>query len=202
MATLKAGPRWPRQQGEPGGRGDLVIAAARQSGAAMIPVDSEHSALFQSSWPAGRRPPAPPTASCSRLSPVCWMPKNCCSRGPAARFRGLTRAELPQSRATNALKHPPVHGSQDHIDSASLMKQGSEVIEAHYLFGVPYERIRVLVTRSRSCTLGAFRRRRRPGTSACRTCACPSATPSATTTLARAADGDTSRPGRAHAELC
>ena len=109
--------------------GELVTALAEATGAALIPVDSEHSALYQ--LLAGE---APGTVDKLVLT---------ASGGP---FRGRTRAELEDVTVEQALKHPTWEmGGKITIDSATLMNKGLELIEAHHLFGVPYERIDVVV---------------------------------------------------------
>jgi 1-deoxy-D-xylulose-5-phosphate reductoisomerase len=109
--------------------GELVTTLAEATGAAIIPVDSEHSALHQ--LIAGERPGA-----VDRLVITA-------SGGP---FRGRTREDLAGVTAEQALKHPTWSmGGKITIDSATLMNKGLEVIEAHHLFGVPYERIDVVV---------------------------------------------------------
>ena len=109
--------------------GELVTALAEATGAQLIPVDSEHSALHQ--LIAGER-----AGAVERLVVTA-------SGGP---FRGRTRAELEDVTVEQALKHPTwAMGGKITIDSATLMNKGLEVIEAHHLFGTPYERIDVVV---------------------------------------------------------
>src|SRR5436189_166684 len=108
---------------------DAGARAAEATGAALIPVDSEHSALHQ--LLAGERPGA-----VDRLILTA-------SGGP---FRGRARTELEDVTVEEALKHPTwAMGGKITIDSATLMNKGLELIEAHHLFGVPYERIDVVV---------------------------------------------------------
>jgi 1-deoxy-D-xylulose-5-phosphate reductoisomerase len=109
--------------------GELVMALAEATGAQILPVDSEHSALHQ--LISGE---APGTVEKLVLT---------ASGGP---FRGRTRAELAEVSIEDALKHPTwAMGGKITIDSATLMNKGLEVIEAHHLFGVPYDRIDVVV---------------------------------------------------------
>src|SRR4051794_32649672 len=109
--------------------GELVTALAEATGAQLIPVDSEHSALHQ--LIAGER-----AGTVERLVVTA-------SGGP---FRGRTRAEMEDVTVEQALKHPTwAMGGKITIDSATLMNKGLEVIEAHHLFGTPYERIDVVV---------------------------------------------------------
>ena len=109
--------------------GELVMQLAEATGARVIPVDSEHSALFQL---LRKEPPG----TVERLVVTA-------SGGP---FRGLTPDELPDVEVRDALAHPTWDmGGKITIDSATLMNKGLEVIEAHHLFGIPYERIGVVV---------------------------------------------------------
>jgi 1-deoxy-D-xylulose-5-phosphate reductoisomerase len=147
MATLKAGVTLALANKESlVAGGELVITAARESGAAMIPVDSEHSALFQCIMAAR---PAPASSDDGLLQPAVSRLLNAeelLLTGSGGPFRGRTREELAVVTRDDALKHPTWSmGAKITIDSATLMNKGLEVIEAHYLFGVPYERIRVLV---------------------------------------------------------
>jgi 1-deoxy-D-xylulose-5-phosphate reductoisomerase len=107
--------------------GELVTALAEATGAQLIPVDSEHSALFQ--LLAGERP-----GTVDRLVLTA-------SGGP---FRG--RTDLDAVTVEEALAHPTWRmGGKITVDSATLMNKGLELIEAHHLFGVPYEDIDVVV---------------------------------------------------------
>src|SRR4051794_32337515 len=109
--------------------GELVTALSEATGAHLIPVDSEHSALHQ--LIAGERP-----GTIDRLTLTA-------SGGP---FRGRTQAQLEDVTVEQALKHPTwAMGGKITIDSATLMNKGLEVIEAHHLFGTPYEQIDVVV---------------------------------------------------------
>ena len=107
--------------------GELVTALAEATGAELIPVDSEHSALYQL---IANEPPG----TLERLVLTA-------SGGP---FRG--RTDLDGVTRDEALAHPTWDmGGKITIDSATLMNKGLELIEAHHLFGVPYERIDVVV---------------------------------------------------------
>jgi 1-deoxy-D-xylulose-5-phosphate reductoisomerase len=109
--------------------GELVTAAAAASGSVILPVDSEHSALAQCLAGAARE-----TVTGIVLT---------ASGGP---FRGRRRAELAAATPAEALAHPTWRmGAKITIDSATLMNKGLEVIEAHHLFGIGYERIEVVV---------------------------------------------------------
>lgn len=109
--------------------GELVVALAEATGAQIVPVDSEHTALHQllSGQPPG---------SVERLTITA-------SGGP---FRGRSRAQLAEVSVEQALAHPTwAMGSMNTIGSATLMNKGLELMEAHHLFGTPYERIDVVV---------------------------------------------------------
>jgi 1-deoxy-D-xylulose-5-phosphate reductoisomerase len=107
--------------------GELVMALAEATDAGILPVDSEHSALYQLIN-------AEPPGTVERLVLTA-------SGGP---FRG--RTDLAGVTPEDALAHPTWEmGGRITIDSATLMNKGFEMIEAHYLFGVPYERIDVVV---------------------------------------------------------
>ena len=106
--------------------GALALAARERGGGALIPVDSEHSALYQCAL-AGEPEAIVVTAS----------------GGP---FRGRTREELADVTPAEALAHPTWNmGAKITVDSATLANKGLEVIEAHFLFGLPYDRIEVVV---------------------------------------------------------
>jgi 1-deoxy-D-xylulose-5-phosphate reductoisomerase len=109
--------------------GELVVALAEATGAQIVPVDSEHTALHQllSGQPPG---------AVERLTITA-------SGGP---FRGRSREELAGVSVEQALAHPTwAMGGKITIDSATLMNKGLELMEAHHLFGTPYERIDVVV---------------------------------------------------------
>jgi 1-deoxy-D-xylulose-5-phosphate reductoisomerase len=107
--------------------GELTMALAEATGAKLLPVDSEHSALFQL---IGAEPPG----TVDRLVLTA-------SGGP---FRG--RTDLSDVSVAEALAHPTWSmGGRITIDSATLMNKGFEAIEAHHLFGVPFEAIEVVV---------------------------------------------------------
>jgi 1-deoxy-D-xylulose-5-phosphate reductoisomerase len=109
--------------------GELVMALAEATGAQVIPVDSEHSALHQ-------------LVGAERPGVIDKLVLTA-SGGP---FRGRSRAELEDVTIEQALAHPTwAMGGKITIDSATLMNKGLEVIEAHHLFGTPYERIDVVV---------------------------------------------------------
>jgi 1-deoxy-D-xylulose-5-phosphate reductoisomerase len=109
--------------------GELVMALAEATGVSIVPVDSEHTALHQ--LLAGQ-----PPGAVERLTITA-------SGGP---FRGRRRSELEDVTVKEALAHPTwAMGGKITIDSATLMNKGLELMEAHHLFGTPYERIDVVV---------------------------------------------------------
>ena len=111
--------------------GEIVMARAREKGVEIIPVDSEHSAIFQ----------CLKTGKDKEVKRILLT----ASGGP---FFGRTREELKDIRVEQALAHPTWSmGAKITIDSATLMNKGFEVIEAVHLFGVPAERIQVTVHR-------------------------------------------------------
>ncbi len=111
--------------------GELLMREAQANGAQIIPIDSEHNAIFQCLPPAGV-----PRDGVRRLLLTA-------SGGP---FRGRSRAQLSNITPDQACAHPNWQmGRKISVDSATLMNKGLEVIEAHWLFGLPAERIEVLV---------------------------------------------------------
>jgi 1-deoxy-D-xylulose-5-phosphate reductoisomerase len=109
--------------------GELVTQLAEATGARLLPVDSEHAALHHLLHGV-------PTGALERMTITA-------SGGP---FRGRTLNELADVTVAEALNHPTWSmGGKITIDSATLMNKGLEVMEAHHLFGVPYERIDVVV---------------------------------------------------------
>src|ERR671916_17509 len=109
--------------------GELALAARRRGGGRLLPVDSEHSAAFQCL--EGREAQAVHSLVLTA------------SGGP---FRGRTRDELEGVTPEEALAHPTWSmGPKVTVDSATLANKGLELIEAHFLFGVAYERIEVVV---------------------------------------------------------
>ena len=109
--------------------GDLMTDAAAKSGARLLPVDSEHNAIFQSL--AG-----------SRIEHVSRIILTA-SGGP---FRTVSAEDMRVATPAQAIAHPNwTMGAKISVDSATLMNKGLELIEAHYLFGLPSERIDILV---------------------------------------------------------
>jgi len=106
--------------------GELALAARRRGGGALVPVDSEHSALFQ----------------CAQLG----EPESVVLTASGGPFRGRTRDELQHVTPEEALAHPTWSmGPKITVDSATLANKGLEIIEAHFLFGLAYDRIEVVV---------------------------------------------------------
>jgi len=106
--------------------GELALQAQSRGGGLLIPVDSEHSALFQ----------------CAQLG----SPESIVLTASGGPFRGRTRDQLADVRPDDALAHPTWSmGAKITIDSATLANKGLEVIEAHFLFGLAYDRIEVVV---------------------------------------------------------
>lgn len=109
--------------------GELIMNAARRHGGKVVPIDSEHSAILQSL--VGENP--------AHIAKIILT----ASGGP---FRALPDDELDTVTVEAALNHPSWKmGKKVTIDSATLMNKGLEVIEAHWLFGVPPERIEVVI---------------------------------------------------------
>lgn len=109
--------------------GELALAAKRRGEGLLLPVDSEHSAIFQCLEGRG----ADQVVSIVLTA----------SGGP---FRGHSSSELEQVTPEQALAHPTWQmGPKITIDSATLANKGLELIEAHFLFGLPYEQIEVIV---------------------------------------------------------
>lgn len=110
--------------------GELLMRTARDAGATIVPIDSEHNAIFQCLGGCGDR------AEVARIVLTA-------SGGP---FRGRKRADLAMVEPAQAVAHPKWDmGPKISVDSATLMNKGLEVIEAHHLFDLPGERIDVLV---------------------------------------------------------
>jgi 1-deoxy-D-xylulose-5-phosphate reductoisomerase len=106
--------------------GELALEARLRGDGDLVPVDSEHSALFQ----------------CAQLG----EPESLVLTASGGPFRGRTRGELQNVTPDEALAHPTWNmGPKITVDSATLANKGLEIIEAHFLFGVPYDRIEVVV---------------------------------------------------------
>ncbi len=108
--------------------GDIVMNLAKEHNAEIIPVDSEHSAIFQC------------------LANDKNQPKKLIITASGGPFLNKTKEEMNQAKASDALKHPKWNmGKKITIDSATLMNKGLEVIEAHHLFNINYDDIKVVV---------------------------------------------------------
>jgi 1-deoxy-D-xylulose-5-phosphate reductoisomerase len=106
--------------------GDLALEARGRGGGELIPVDSEHSALYQ----------------CSQLG----EPESLVLTASGGPFRGRHRDELEHVTPADALRHPTWSmGPKITVDSATLANKGLEVIEAHFLFGLAYDHIEVVI---------------------------------------------------------
>lgn len=111
--------------------GHLVMAAAKEKGVSILPVDSEHSAIFQ----------------CLQGEEAKNIDRLIITASGGS-FRDQTREELINVTVDQALNHPNWSmGAKITIDSATMMNKGLEVIEAHWLFDLPYEKIDVLLHR-------------------------------------------------------
>ena len=110
--------------------GELLMRAAADAGAEIVPIDSEHNAVFQC------------LRSCRAQGDVRRIVLTA-SGGP---FRGRSRAELAEVTPAQAVAHPKWSmGPKISVDSATLMNKGLEIIEAHHLFGLPDQQLGVLV---------------------------------------------------------
>ncbi len=115
--------------------GSLLMDTVQQNGAIILPVDSEHNAIFQS-MPAGFEPGAQAPASVQSILLTA-------SGGP---FLDLPMQDFPAVTPAQAVAHPNwTMGAKISIDSATMMNKVLEVIEAHYLFSMPADRIEVLI---------------------------------------------------------
>jgi 1-deoxy-D-xylulose-5-phosphate reductoisomerase len=109
--------------------GHLVMSLAAQKGTKLLPIDSEHSAIFQ-------------CLNGEKMSLV----KKIILTSSGGSFRDLSREQLKDVTVEDALKHPTWSmGAKITIDSATMMNKGLEVIEAHWLFSMPYDQIEVVV---------------------------------------------------------
>ncbi|MEI6044471.1 MAG: 1-deoxy-D-xylulose-5-phosphate reductoisomerase [Chloroflexota bacterium] len=124
--------------------GEMVTEAARQAHTQLRPIDSEHSAIWQSLWGESR---------VSSEGEENWGVENpkvrrlilTASGGP---FRSFTKEQMRDVTVEQAMKHPNWDmGPKITIDSATLFNKGLEVIEAHWLFGLPYDKVDVVVHR-------------------------------------------------------
>ena len=137
LAAARAGKRLMIANKEPlVMAGALFVEAARRSGATLLPIDSEHNAIFQC-WPVGSRTGVAP-AGVRRILLTA-------SGGP---FVDWSAEQIAAATPEQACKHPKwVMGRKISVDSATLMNKGLEVIEARILFGLPLEQVEVVVHR-------------------------------------------------------
>ena len=109
--------------------GEIVQAASREGGGEIVPVDSEHSAILQ----------------CLSTRPHSDI-RRIILTGSGGPFRGWSASQLERATLEEALRHPTWSmGRKITIDSATLANKALEVIEAHFLFGIPYDRIDVVI---------------------------------------------------------
>jgi 1-deoxy-D-xylulose-5-phosphate reductoisomerase len=108
--------------------GEIITREARQSGAKLLPIDSEHSAIWQC------------------LNGEAQPPKRIMLTASGGPFRGFSPQQLAAVTVQKALQHPSwLMGNKVTIDSATLMNKGLEIMEARWLFSVPLEKIDVIV---------------------------------------------------------
>lgn len=123
--------------------GELLMQTAHDAGACIVPIDSEHNAIFQCLPAAQSRAAGAAGQADTRAHAGLKRILLTASGGP---FRGRTRSQLGEVTPEQAVAHPKWSmGPKISVDSASLMNKGLEVIEAHHLFGVEGARIEVLV---------------------------------------------------------
>ena len=129
IAAVKTGKRVAIANKEPlVMAGEIITSEAKQNHAIIIPVDSEHSAIWQC------------------LEGEKQAPSQIILTASGGPFRNFTPAQLQQVTPKQALRHPSWQmGKKVTIDSATLMNKGLEVIEAHWLFGVPIENIKIVI---------------------------------------------------------
>ena len=129
LAAVKAGKKVAIANKEPlVMAGEIITRAAKKSGAQLLPIDSEHSAIWQC------------------LNGESQPPQRILLTASGGPFRGFSPAQLAEVTPQKALQHPSWQmGKKVTIDSATLMNKGLEIMEAHWLFGVPLERIEVII---------------------------------------------------------
>ena len=129
LAAVKAGKKVAIANKEPlVMAGEIITRAAQQSGAQLLPIDSEHSAIWQC------------------LNGESQPPQRILLTASGGPFRGFSPAQLALVTPQQALQHPSWQmGKKVTIDSATLMNKGLEIMEAHWLFGLPLERIEVII---------------------------------------------------------
>ena len=129
LAAVKAGKKVALANKEPlVMAGEIITREAKKSGAQLLPIDSEHSAIWQC------------------LNGESQPPKRILLTASGGPFRGFSPEQLAQVTPRQALQHPSWQmGKKVTIDSATLMNKGLEIMEARWLFGVPLERIDVII---------------------------------------------------------
>ena len=129
MAAVKAGKKVAIANKEPlVMAGEIITREAQKSGARLLPIDSEHSAIWQC------------------LNGESRPPKRILLTASGGPFRNFSMEQLAQVTPQQALQHPSWQmGKKVTIDSATLMNKGLEIMEAHWLFGMPLERIDVII---------------------------------------------------------
>ena len=132
LATLQSGKRLALANKESlVAGGPLVMSALEKGGGELIPIDSEHSAILQ---------------CCGGLATECAEVERIILTASGGPFRTLSAIELEQVTPAQALRHPTwAMGAKITIDSATLANKALEVIEGHFLFQLPYNRIEVVV---------------------------------------------------------
>ncbi len=121
--------------------GPVVIPSLKKSGSRLLPADSEHSAIFQCLQ-------GTPWADNAKLSTGVPTPglKSIQLTASGGAFRDWEAADLANATVKDATSHPNWSmGKKITVDSATLMNKGLEVIEAHYLFGLPYDQIEIII---------------------------------------------------------
>ena len=129
LAAVKAGKKVAIANKEPlVMAGEIITREAKKSGAQLLPIDSEHSAIWQC------------------LNGESQPPQRILLTASGGPFRGFSPEQLAQVTPQQALQHPSWQmGKKVTIDSATLMNKGLEIMEARWLFGVPLERIDVII---------------------------------------------------------
>ena len=121
--------------------GPVVLPELKKSGSRLLPADSEHSAIFQ----CLQGPPWPENARLSTGVPTPGLRRIQLTASGGA-FRDWAAADLEKATVSDATRHPNWSmGRKITVDSASLMNKGLEVIEAHYLFGLDYDHIEIVI---------------------------------------------------------
>lgn len=119
--------------------GQIVMDEIKKNNVNLMPIDSEHSAIFQCISGESNNNPKNIEKKTDSIKKIILT----ASGGP---FRNCTKAQLEKVTVKDALKHPTWSmGNKITIDSATLMNKGFEVIEAHYLYDIPYENIEVVI---------------------------------------------------------